>query len=134
MYTEIDIEKLEAFVEAVENLNPKNHVTNPMNTRHADMYIAFGEGIKFSNRKYERAAPLKHPRITILNSRIKTHLNNHRELYVYCTDGKLKFRNKKSKTLSEDCYTKFIGKFTDAGYAAKFLKVHIEADSVCASE
>ena len=134
MHTEVDIEQLEAFIEAVGNLNSKAHVTNPMNSRHADMYAAFDEGVKFSNKKYERAAPLKNPRITALNSRIRTHLNNHRELYVYCTDGKLKFRNKKSKTLGEDCYTKYIGKFTDAEYAVKKLKFYIEADSVCASE
>jgi hypothetical protein len=120
MYTEE--EKLDMFIEAVERLYPKAHVSKPMNSRHSDQKIMFDEAIRICEE--EPVIPTiptivaetnkLDPGVSILKSRITQHFKTSGKLVAYKRNSKLVFRSRTQTNIDYDVYAKRVGTYDDA--------------------
>lgn len=113
-------ELLERFTKDLPELSG-SHLTDPMNTRHADMYLAYEAGYNLSLRippkpDTRRVMTPGESERTKLNRRITKHLEINSTLVAYYDsyNTKIKLRNKLSSACEEDLHTQRIGVYTDA--------------------
>lgn len=123
-------EKLEAFVAAVGSLYPKAEVSNPMNSRHADMYYAFDEGMKFTKSKSDVTKKVKITEaVRTFHHKVYSHFYKNNRIFVYAEkadNSKMKFRSKPNKGLTEDIYYEQMGCFHSAKLAIATLEKYVQ--------
>ncbi len=108
-------------------------LTDPMNTRHAQMYESYERGYELGVNVTKGKPPVGRVMTpgesdrTKLNRRISKHFELSSTLIAYFDDynTKLKFRCKISKSCEEDLHTRRIGAFTDPNKAKNVLSKYI---------
>ncbi len=125
-------ELLARFTDDISDLSGST-LTDPMNTRHAEMYEAYERGYDLGVAVTKGKPPTGRAKVpgeserTRVNRRITKHfdMNNTLVAYYDTYNLKLKFRNKISKACEEDIHTKTIGAFTDPDKAKNVLSKYI---------